>query len=124
MLSIISTISTFMIEKIDNEQILDILDRIFFIISITFPPLFPTSLGFGIIYGIYRIKKSTILSIKPNKLNIAGKINLCAFDKTGTLTENDIQLLGARPVTIKESSKIKKLGFSKQFTQLSYLLKT
>ncbi|KAM3142599.1 hypothetical protein pb186bvf_005258 [Paramecium bursaria] len=69
------------------------------IITVTVPAALPTALGAGISLAISRLAHKNISCIKPDKVNVAAKINICAFDKTGTLTELGLDVLGCRPVT-------------------------
>ena len=45
-----------------------------------------------------RLRKSGIFCTSPTRVNVGGKVNLCCFDKTGTLTEDDLDILGVRPL--------------------------
>lgn len=55
-------------------------------------------MSIGTSFAIARLRKSGIYCISPNRVNIAGKINLACFDKTGTLTEEGLDVLGVRSV--------------------------
>lgn len=68
------------------------------IITVTVPAALPTALGAGISLAISRLSHKNISCIKPDKVNVAAKVNICAFDKTGTLTELGLDVLGCRPV--------------------------
>jgi cation-transporting ATPase 13A3/4/5 len=64
------------------------------LITICVPPTLPTALGAGIHLAVERLEKQKILCVKPDKVNVAGKVNLSLFDKTGTLTELGLDVLG------------------------------
>jgi cation-transporting ATPase 13A2 len=60
------------------------------------PPALPATLSIGTSFAIGRLRKLGIYCISPNRVNIAGRINVVCFDKTGTLTEDGLDVLGAR----------------------------
>ncbi|XP_030072450.1 probable cation-transporting ATPase 13A4 isoform X1 [Microcaecilia unicolor] len=60
-------------------------------------PIIPAALTVGILYAQSRLKKESIYSISPHRINMCGQINLFCFDKTGTLTEDGLDLLGIIP---------------------------
>ena len=64
------------------------------VITITVPPALPTCMSIGIIFAIKTLKKINIFCISPQRVNIAGKLNLMCFDKTGTLTEEGLDTYG------------------------------
>jgi cation-transporting ATPase 13A2 len=65
----------------------DILIRAFDLLAAVVPQTLPATLSIGIEFSLRRLKKKQIYCISPQKINIAGKIDLVCFDKTGTLTE-------------------------------------
>ena len=69
-------------------------------LTVTVPPALPATLGAGIQFAINRLKKRGVNCVMPDKINVAGKINICSFDKTGTLTELGLDIFGARPSTV------------------------
>lgn len=66
------------------------------LITIVVPPALPATLSIGTSFAIGRLRKLGIFCISPNRVNIAGRINVVCFDKTGTLTEDGLDVLGAR----------------------------
>ena len=64
------------------------------LITITVPPSLPMALAIGVIYAQRNLVKKSIFSISPNRINLAGGINLALFDKTGTLTEDGLTFGG------------------------------
>ena len=66
------------------------------LITVVVPPALPATLSIGTSFAIGRLRKSGIFCISPNRVNVAGKINVCCFDKTGTLTEDGLDILGVR----------------------------
>ena len=77
-----------------KEIILKSLD----LFTTTVPPALPACLGIGISYAINRLKNYGIICINRDRVNIAGKVNICVFDKTGTLTEDHLDIFGYRNV--------------------------
>ncbi|XP_044146621.1 probable cation-transporting ATPase 13A5 [Bufo gargarizans] len=57
----------------------------------------PASLTLCLLYGQTRLKKKGIFCISPQRINLAGQLNLVCFDKTGTLTEDVLDLYGVLP---------------------------
>ncbi|KAG8864475.1 hypothetical protein FRB96_004978 [Tulasnella sp. 330] len=66
------------------------------LITVVVPPALPATLSIGTSFAIGRLRKSSIYCISPNRINVAGKINVVCFDKTGTLTEEGLDVLGVR----------------------------
>ena len=60
------------------------------------PATLPTALGAGISLALKRLEDKSIQCVKPDKINVASKVNLVAFDITGTLTELGLDVLGCR----------------------------
>lgn len=60
------------------------------------PPALPATLSIGTSFAISRLRNLDIFCISPNRINVAGKVNVCCFDKTGTLTEEGLDVLGVR----------------------------
>ncbi|XP_063298850.1 probable cation-transporting ATPase 13A5 [Pelobates fuscus] len=57
----------------------------------------PAALTLGLLYAQTRLKKKGIFCISPQRINVAGQLNLACFDKTGTLTEDVLDLYGMLP---------------------------
>lgn len=68
------------------------------LITIVVPPALPATLSIGTSFAISRLRAAGIFCISPNRVNVAGKVNVFCFDKTGTLTEDGLDILGARPL--------------------------
>jgi len=67
-----------------------VLIRALDIVTIVVPPALPAAMTIGTAYAQSRLKKKLIFCISPQKINVSGKLKLCAFDKTGTLTEEGL----------------------------------
>ncbi|EGD92902.1 ATPase type 13A2 [Trichophyton tonsurans CBS 112818] len=66
------------------------------LITIVVPPALPATLTIGINFAISRLKSQQIFCISPQRVNVAGKLDVVCFDKTGTLTEDGLDVLGVR----------------------------
>ena len=71
-----------------------ILIRALDLITIIVPPALPATLTIGTNFALSRLKKKEIFCISPQRVNVAGKVDLMCFDKTGTLTEDGLDILG------------------------------
>jgi cation-transporting ATPase 13A2 len=69
------------------------------LITIVVPPALPATLTIGINFALSRLKQKQIFCISPQRVNVAGKIDIMCFDKTGTLTEEGLDVLGVRVVS-------------------------
>ncbi|GAB6027041.1 hypothetical protein CHUAL_013769 [Chamberlinius hualienensis] len=74
-----------------------IVKRVLDIVTIVVPPSLPAAMTVGSVYAQNRLKAKDIFCISPNRINVAGKINLFCFDKTGTLTEDGLDMWGVVP---------------------------
>jgi len=68
----------------------DIIDRCLNLITITVPPALPAAMTAGTAFAISRLKAKKIFCISPQRVNVAGRVNMMVFDKTGTLTEDGL----------------------------------
>lgn len=68
------------------------------LITIVVPPALPATLTIGTNFALGRLKAKQIFCISPQRVNVAGKLDLMCFDKTGTLTEEGLDILGVRIV--------------------------
>jgi P-type E1-E2 ATPase len=68
------------------------------LITIIVPPALPATLTIGTSFALSRLRKREIFCISPNRVNVAGTVDIMCFDKTGTLTEEGLDVLGARSV--------------------------
>jgi len=73
------------------------------------PPALPATLSIGTSFALSRLRHSGIFCISPNRINVAGKINVCCFDKTGTLTEDGLDILGVRAVDRRSGTRFGEL---------------
>lgn len=69
------------------------------LITIVVPPALPATLSIGTSFALARLKEKQIFCISPQRVNVAGKLDMMCFDKTGTLTEDGLDVLGIRVVT-------------------------
>jgi len=68
------------------------------LITIVVPPALPATLTIGTNFALARLRKKQIFCISPQRVNVAGKLDIVCFDKTGTLTEDGLDVLGVRLV--------------------------
>ncbi|PYH94983.1 hypothetical protein BO71DRAFT_378573 [Aspergillus ellipticus CBS 707.79] len=68
------------------------------LITIVVPPALPATLSIGTNFALSRLKTHKIFCISPQRVNVAGKLDLICFDKTGTLTEDGLDVFGVRIV--------------------------
>ena len=68
------------------------------LITIVVPPALPATLTIGTNFALARLKAKQIFCISPQRVNVAGKLDVVCFDKTGTLTEDGLDVLGVRLV--------------------------
>ncbi|RMZ83621.1 hypothetical protein DV738_g928, partial [Chaetothyriales sp. CBS 135597] len=68
------------------------------LITIVVPPALPATLTIGTNFALGRLRKDQIFCISPQRVNVAGKLDVVCFDKTGTLTEDGLDVLGVRLV--------------------------
>ncbi len=66
------------------------------LVTVVVPPALPATLSIGTTFAIGRLRKLGIFCTSPNRVNVAGKINVICFDKTGTLTEDGLDIMGVR----------------------------
>ena len=64
------------------------------IVTTIVPPALPAALSVGIVYAQNRLKRKQIFTIQPQRINLAGAVNIALFDKTGTITEDGLQFTG------------------------------
>ncbi|CAD8086125.1 unnamed protein product [Paramecium sonneborni] len=105
-LGVVQSIISLYLDFSNDESIGQAIINALELLTIIIPPALPTALAAGVSLAMNRLEKQRIQCIKPDKVNVAAKINVCAFDKTGTLTELGLDVVGFRP--------IKGIGFDKQ----------
>ncbi len=71
-------------------DIKNIIDRALNLVFITVPPALPAAMTAGIVFSLSRLKSKRIYCISPERINVAGRVNMMVFDKTGTLTEDGL----------------------------------
>lgn len=86
-----------------------ILFRALDLITVVVPPALPATLSIGTSFALSRLRRSGIFCISPNRINVAGKINVCCFDKTGTLTEDGLDILGVRALDRRNGNRFGEL---------------
>lgn len=73
------------------------------LITIIVPPILPITLSLSTGLAMRRLKSQNIFCISPQRVNVAGRVDIMCFDKTGTLSEPDLDVYGALPVKNYES---------------------
>ena len=86
-------------KELIKELVTDILD----LLTQAIPPELPLCLGICLGIAQKRCKERKIICINKEKINSAGKINVCVFDKTGTLTKDHLNIFAFLPVSILPS---------------------
>ncbi|KAG8445091.1 hypothetical protein GDO86_010020 [Hymenochirus boettgeri] len=81
----------------NGESVHDTVLMSFLMLSIIVNAALPATLALGLLYAQTRLKKKGIFCISPQRINVAGQLNLVCFDKTGTLTEEALDLHGVVP---------------------------
>ena len=64
------------------------------LITIVIPPALPAAMTIGTFYAQSRLKRAGVFCTSPQRINVAGMLDVVCFDKTGTLTEHCLDLLG------------------------------
>ncbi|KAG2425624.1 hypothetical protein HYH02_014997 [Chlamydomonas schloesseri] len=72
--------------------------RFFDMITIAVPPALPACLTIATVFSIGRLRKKGIYVTSPDRITLAGQLDVICFDKTGTLTEQGLDLQGIVPV--------------------------
>ena len=86
-------------KELIKELVTDILD----LLTQAIPPELPLCLGICLGIAQKRCKERKIICINKEKINSAGKINVCVFDKTGTLTKDHLNIFAFLPLSILPS---------------------
>eukprot|EP00079_Xenopus_tropicalis_P025475 XP_012818778.1 PREDICTED: probable cation-transporting ATPase 13A4 isoform X1 [Xenopus tropicalis] len=92
--------------KKNGASVHEIVLMSFLMLTIAVNATLPASLTLGLLYGQTRLKKLGIFCISPQRIILAGQLNLVCFDKTGTLTEDSLDLLGVLPSNDKSFQDI------------------
>ena len=97
-LLIISILASFyvLIEGIKREEILTykLILRCIIIITSIVPADLPIELSLINNKSLSFFESKRIVCIEPNRIPLAGKIDICCFDKTGTLTKDEFNIKG------------------------------
>ncbi len=94
-IGMVASIIYFKIIGVSSEEIaLRSLD----VLTIAVPPALPATLSICVTFSIARLKRGDIFCLSPQRINVAGMVNMFVFDKTGTLTEEGLDVLGIRTV--------------------------
>ncbi|GIL56505.1 hypothetical protein Vafri_11862 [Volvox africanus] len=72
--------------------------RFFDMITIAVPPALPACLTIATVLSIGRLRKKGIYVTSPDRITLAGQLDVICFDKTGTLTEQGLDLQGIVPI--------------------------
>eukprot|EP00079_Xenopus_tropicalis_P009786 XP_002934093.2 PREDICTED: probable cation-transporting ATPase 13A5 [Xenopus tropicalis] len=96
-ISLCGVIYTAVIYTLNGATIHNTVLMSFLMLTLAVNPALPASLTLGLLYAQTRLKKLGIFCISPQRINIAGQLNLVCFDKTGTLTEDALDLHGIAP---------------------------
>ncbi|CBQ68692.1 conserved hypothetical protein [Sporisorium reilianum SRZ2] len=97
-IAIIGMIATIIYFKIIGVSSDEIALRSLDVLTIAVPPALPATLSICITFSIARLKRSHIFCLSPQRINVAGVVNMFVFDKTGTLTEEGLDVMGIRMV--------------------------
>ncbi|CDR99706.1 related to YPK9-vacuolar protein with a possible role in sequestering heavy metals [Sporisorium scitamineum] len=97
-IAIVGMIATIIYFKIIGVSSDEIALRSLDVLTIAVPPALPATLSICITFSIARLKRSQIFCLSPQRINVAGMVNMFVFDKTGTLTEEGLGVMGIRMV--------------------------
>ncbi len=97
-IAIIGMIATIIYFKIIGVSSGEIAVRSLDVLTIAVPPALPATLSICVTFSIARLKRGEIFCLSPQRINVAGMVNMFVFDKTGTLTEEGLDVLGIRMV--------------------------
>lgn len=94
----IGMVATIIYFKIIGVSSAEIALRSLDVLTIAVPPALPATLSICVTFSIARLKRGQIFCLSPQRINVAGMVNMFVFDKTGTLTEEGLDVLGIRMV--------------------------
>ncbi|KAG8445089.1 hypothetical protein GDO86_010018, partial [Hymenochirus boettgeri] len=83
---------TAVIFTINEESVHNTVLMCLLMLSVAMNADLPATLTLGLLCAQSRLKKKGIFCISPQRINVAGQLNLVCFDKTGTLTEDALDL--------------------------------
>ena len=87
-----------------QEPIKEIILKPLDIITIAVPPALPAALNIGMVFAQRRLRNRKIFCVSPQRIDVAGSVDVVCFDKTGTLTEDDMTF--KHVVTVDKSSNV------------------
>ncbi|XP_073434739.1 probable cation-transporting ATPase 13A5 isoform X2 [Dendrobates tinctorius] len=93
--AILGVFYTAAVHKKNGASVQDIVRMSFLMLTVAVNAALPASITICLLCGQTRLKKQDIFCISPQRINLAGQLNLVCFDKTGTLTEDILDLYGA-----------------------------
>ncbi|KAM8953100.1 putative cation-transporting ATPase 13A5 [Pelodytes ibericus] len=93
-ISMCAVIYTAVIYSVNGSSVHDIVLMSLLMVTAAVNAALPAALTLCLLYAQTRLKKKGIFCISPQRINIAGQMNLVCFDKTGTLTEDVLDLYG------------------------------
>ncbi|XP_066458088.1 probable cation-transporting ATPase 13A4 [Eleutherodactylus coqui] len=85
------------VHKKNGASVHDIVVMSLLLLAASVNAALPASITISLLHGQIRLKKLGIFCISPQRINLAGQLNLICFDKTGTLTEDILDLYGVLP---------------------------
>ncbi|KAI8322796.1 hypothetical protein GQ54DRAFT_131211 [Martensiomyces pterosporus] len=68
-------------------------------------PLLPAGLVAGQSMAAHRLKKKRIFCVDPQRIMMAGKVQIFCFDKTGTLTKEGLEFYGGKTVSSSSAAE-------------------
>lgn len=95
--AVCAVIYTAIVFKMNGASVHDIVLMSLLMLTAAVNAALPATITLGLLYGQTRLKKLGIFCISPQRINLAGQLNLVCFDKTGTLTEDVLDLYGILP---------------------------
>ncbi|KAM4693459.1 putative cation-transporting ATPase 13A4 isoform 2-T2 [Discoglossus pictus] len=96
-IAVFGVIYTATVYHMNGASVHDTVLMSFLMLTVAVNAALPAALTLGLLYAQTRLKKLGIFCISPQRINVAGQLNLICFDKTGTLTEDVLDLWGVVP---------------------------
>ncbi|XP_063298848.1 probable cation-transporting ATPase 13A5 [Pelobates fuscus] len=96
-ISMLAVVYTAVIYTVNGAPVHEIVLMSLLMVTASVNAALPAALTLGLLYAQTRLKKKGIFCISPQRINVAGQLNLACFDKTGTLTEDVLDLYGILP---------------------------
>ncbi|KAM9317144.1 putative cation-transporting ATPase 13A4 [Gastrophryne carolinensis] len=114
-----AVVYTAVVFTLNGASVHDIVLMSLLILTAAVNAALPATITLALLYGQTRLKKLGIFCISPQRINLAGQLNLVCFDKTGTLTEDILDLHGILPC---EDSHFQELIFLNSADSISWCL--